>query len=1521
MFGLGLRSADIWLTARRGRIGSFAQPNNERGVTAAFFDCPSYDKINYELGAKFMTTQTAVVKPNITSVMSKLFAVACLLSSFLFCWYTVADAVAGFGVELAEPVGGAVSGRVALEAHATGEATDLRFEILSQDGSYRDIIAGLRGTSGSLVWVGAWSTDGLPEGDYLISAGATSSTGLAVQSETVLVTLENSDPGIADLTDPQIHISSPGSGDSMVGSVNFSAEINADADAVTFIISGGDLSAAVPKSAVPDVSGGWSATWDSRSVSDGRYTLSAQAAVGGRTVESDEVEFEVDNPDLSVNIISPDTGGEFTNTVSFVASTSIPVGFLEFEVHNSSGGVVAGGMRAQQGGSSDWMHWEYEWDSSAVNSGDYTVLANTDGAESLPTVFRLVDDSGVALDSTVDEPDLDTPEDVMVALYEPENRDEVSGLVEMVATSTDSAQSVSFMIQPQTNAGTEIELSAVRQSGTERWIALWDSETVVNGGYWVYALASDGITQATSQRISVVVRNDVLDEVLAVHISSPSSGDSLRGSVDLLASTTVEVDAVQFIASPLDAIDASNGSIMFGIASFGGRAWSATWETAELPAGEYQVLATATKEGLDVASAPIVVEVIDVGLQVGLLSPANDARLSGRVTLSANVSPRAVRVNFVLLKSSNSGEGVEIEAVAGSNAGEWAALLDTEEYSTGSYIIQAEAYNEFGVRYVSSPADVNILDEKSDILTDEAAGLSGEDGEFEGESDEPRIVVVSPAKDETASGEVVLIAEINAEPEEVYFVIVPANSSGARVSTVEAEPDSSGRWVASWDSSSVENGIHEIKARAGTETGSDINSEWVVFSVDNEITDQNVKLKIISPSQNAKVDGFVRIIVEVQGDIDTVSVVAESVTDENNSQRLSTSADGDNRWSAVWGTAGVTSGEYSLVAVANVGDAGEVSERVIVKVSEDGEHGEGYMDDAGESQYASGSGRAEILLVNPPPGPVRGVLLLLADIKGDVHGIRFVSRAHSDGQIVFSRAAAFDKKRGQWVSYWDTEVLKPGNYDLYVTGMDRFGQRLQSLSNTITKPEQIIQLAEEETKSRIIVEIPNEAVVLSVVEIPEGTQRPDSPEAEQDTSHADEQLNQECINAGISAERCDLWLARRYTSFTCRQMGIITKRECLAYLAEAHGGRIPQCAGYDTSECESYIARMTRGLLDDEQMDQIDGSIVPNIGKALVLPSSGEESTTGEQVPEEILNGAPIAGDGQVRVRVYASPAYTQVDEQTSRRSVPAVIFLDSDDDGLPDDAERRLGTDPNSVDTDNDGYNDAEEIRNDYNPLGAGRLGEDTADDRGGLAPVDEAVLSGLPIEQPLHAGVTNDLFTAGVRGFIVDAGTFADEDAGSTEDKESAVEKDLADKASLVFEGQASPNSVVTLFIYSYLPMMLTATTDDAGNWSYELGNSLVDGRHEVYVTVTDNTGRVVEKSQPFAFFVSAAEAVTEEDFFGVQVVEEESPFMAQEEVTKREFNWYILGAVLMAVLVLIIGIVIVARPRKQPILEDEF
>ena len=49
----------------------------------------------------------------------------------------------------------------------------------------------------------------------------------------------------------------------------------------------------------------------------------------------------------------------------------------------------------------------------------------------------------------------------------------------------------------------------------------------------------------------------------------------------------------------------------------------------------------------------------------------------------------------------------------------------------------------------------------------------------------------------------------------------------------------------------------------------------------------------------------------------------------------------------------------------------------------------------------------------------------------------------------------------------------------------------------------------------------------------------------------------------------------------------------------------------------------------------------------------------------------------------------------------------------------------------------------------------------------------------------------------------------------------------------------------------------TDANGNWTYTLDKELENGEHQVYVAITDNTGKITAKSNPLTF-VKTAQAV---------------------------------------------------------------
>ncbi len=167
----------------------------------------------------------------------------------------------------------------------------------------------------------------------------------------------------------------------------------------------------------------------------------------------------------------------------------------------------------------------------------------------------------------------------------------------------------------------------------------------------------------------------------------------------------------------------------------------------------------------------------------------------------------------------------------------------------------------------------------------------------------------------------------------------------------------------------------------------------------------------------------------------------------------------------------------------------------------------------------------------------------------------------------------------------------------------------------------------------------------------------------------------------------------------------------------------------------------------------------------------------------------------------------------------------DSDNDGLSDIDEIRYGTDLKGADSDFDGFIDGDEVKNGFDPV---KYSGGDQSDR-------------IIFENPKVAGETKDQIYA----------------VEQVELKEVAASETTSVEKKIKFTGKGLPNSFVTIYIYSD-PIVLTVKTDSEGNWVYELDKELEDGEHEAYVAITDNTGKITGKSNPFPF-VKTAQAVT--------------------------------------------------------------
>lgn len=380
-------------------------------------------------------------------------------------------------------------------------------------------------------------------------------------------------------------------------------------------------------------------------------------------------------------------------------------------------------------------------------------------------------------------------------------------------------------------------------------------------------------------------------------------------------------------------------------------------------------------------------------------------------------------------------------------------------------------------------------------------------------------------------------------------------------------------------------------------------------------------------------------------------------------------------------------------------------------------------------------------------------------------------------------------------------------------------------------------------------------------------------------------LPQECQDQGVAnIEQCNVYFQQKYMPKDCRDKGASSMKDCDRVMFEKYGPEecikagvksgedcknflfnkyIPkvQCQGVDNWQCKNAVKEDHLGGIVGKQ------ALYETLKEkaALLVGKSVKAGDLTKQIPEA-ADIIPVQDKSAALKVVSMEDKVVFNDNNEIVQTPPIAIMLDIDGDGLPDDVERRLGTDQNKTDTDADGYSDSEEIKNGYDPLGSGKLNKE-------IAPIEQAITQNMLIGQPKSDGQLSDDLKVNT---VVNMGN---NDDGTVK--------------GYVLAGKAEPNSVVTLYVYSDMPLLITAKTDEYGNWKYELSKSLNDGEHEAYVVVNDNTGKVVTKSSPLSFFVKEAKAVSAKDF--TSSLTEESP---TGDESSSMGNFFIITALLIIV-----------------------
>lgn len=345
-------------------------------------------------------------------------------------------------------------------------------------------------------------------------------------------------------------------------------------------------------------------------------------------------------------------------------------------------------------------------------------------------------------------------------------------------------------------------------------------------------------------------------------------------------------------------------------------------------------------------------------------------------------------------------------------------------------------------------------------------------------------------------------------------------------------------------------------------------------------------------------------------------------------------------------------------------------------------------------------------------------------------------------------------------------------------------------------------------------------------------------------------MPKECADAKAQTmQECEQIMKQLHLAPECKNAGITDDAQCKDYMFNKYRPQEIKCEGLTNSECETELKENHLGMMIEGRKEKAEmkEKLLPNVGKKilfqngkLVQPAGlNKEENISKEEEAGLVDVMPLKTGKELGINILPSEEKSLLaeDSNTIVQTVPAIIVIDSDQDGLPDDMEKRIGTDPNNADTDNDGYLDGEEVKNNYDPLNQGKLTQN-------ISPVEKAILNQETMEQPLTDGEVKENIMQVNEVSSLDSNGDGQEDG-------------------LQISGIAVPNSVVSVYVYSSIAILATVQADKNGNWSHTFEQQLKDGEHDIYAAINDSEGKIEAKSNPKSFFMEESKAIEANNF----------------------------------------------------------
>jgi len=428
----------------------------------------------------------------------------------------------------------------------------------------------------------------------------------------------------------------------------------------------------------------------------------------------------------------------------------------------------------------------------------------------------------------------------------------------------------------------------------------------------------------------------------------------------------------------------------------------------------------------------------------------------------------------------------------------------------------------------------------------------------------------------------------------------------------------------------------------------------------------------------------------------------------------------------------------------------------------------------------------------------------------------YIRRPGSLSSIYLGRAA---KQNGQlWKYLWQTDNYPNGDYNLYAETSSQYGRyESEAIKVIISNP----QLPKKESKDKAD----------EIIKQKEDINKKSQEEKSEDKNQLKKEIKDETIRFKEEIKPLDEEETEEIKQKAIEEINKTIERE-IAPEIEKLDNKIEKItvAQKDLKELEKSEKKEEK----KEEKEQKKAELVQLVKEKEVIKEDiikkSEEILTKEEVKinlDKIVQNQP---EKKIEVSVEKEKIKQDVTQQvedldqflsnkeTERYDkLKGIESKDSDNDGILDLEEIRLGTDLLNPDTDGDGYLDSDEVKHGYNPLIP--------------SPGDKIIF-----EDPREKGeIKKEYEVTLAEAKILEDGSF-----------------------NILLSGKGLPNSFVTIYIYSSLPTVVIAKTDANGNWSYLLDKPLEDGEHQVYVAVTNNKGEISHKSAT-KYFIQQAQAIT--------------------------------------------------------------